>query len=108
MHDPRCGLVRSARPTPAEQGGAFGQVLGLDEQLAERRVGQVVGSRGENDLGIAGDVDLARALAVVGDGQPAHLHVVLGRDSDVEVCANVLLTAAERGLVDEKRGHVFL
>ena len=33
------------RPSMAQQGGAVGQVLGLDEELAERRVGEVVRGR---------------------------------------------------------------
>ena len=44
---PHARLVRERGPPGADQGGALGQVLGLDEQLAEGRVGQVVGRRGQ-------------------------------------------------------------
>ena len=40
---PRRRLLRIARPPMAEQRGAVGQVFGLEEQLAERRMREVVG-----------------------------------------------------------------
>ena len=39
------GLVGIARPPMAQQRGAVRQVLGLDEQLAERRMGEIVDRR---------------------------------------------------------------
>ncbi len=62
-----------------------GSVLGLEEQLPERRVRQVGGRRREREFDVAGDVDLARARALIGDREPAHLDVVLGRHGDVEL-----------------------
>ena len=50
VNRPGAGLVRGARPPMTEEGGALRKVLRLDEQLAERGVGQVVGGRGEDDL----------------------------------------------------------
>ena len=35
----------------------------------------ILGSR-EDDLGVARDFDLPRAIAAVGDRKPAHLHIV--------------------------------
>ena len=66
------GLIGIARPAMAEESRAFGQVLGFDEQLAERGVGEVVPS-GES-IGLdeliailsgveAGHVPLARVAA---------------------------------------------
>ena len=92
----------------AEQRGALGQVLRLDEQLAEGRVGQVVGGRGEDDLGVARDLDLARTIAVVGHRQPAHLDVVLGRDRDVELGGDVVVAAVEGRLLREEGDQVVL
>ena len=84
----------AARPAVAQERPALGQELGLDEELGEGRVGQVVGRRGEHDLGVAGHLELARPVAEVGHGQAAHLDVVLGRDRDVELGGDVLVAAA--------------
>ena len=74
--------------------------LGLDEQLAERRVREVVLGTRQHDLGVAGDLDLARPVAAVGDRQPPHLDVVLGRDGDLELRLEVAVAPAERDLVE--------
>ena len=95
-----------ARPPMAEQGGAVGQVLGFDEQLAERRVGEVVGRGREDDLGVAGHVELADARAVVADRDPPHLDVVFGRDRDVELCRQVLVAPPEARPVGGERDRV--
>ena len=108
VNGPGPGLVGGARPPMAEERRALGQVLGLDEQLAERGMGQVVGGRGEDDLGVARDLDLARPIAVVGHGQPAHLHVVFGRDGDVELRGDVVVAAVKGRLLREERDQVVL
>ena len=95
---PAAGLRGSGRgpPTPparpsvarapmAEQRGALGQVLRLEEQLAEGRMREVVGGGSEDDLGVARDSISRIRVALVGHGQPAHLDVVFGRDRDVEL-----------------------
>ena len=105
---PGGGLVRPPRPPMAEEGGALGQVLGLDEQLAEGGVGQIVGRGGEDDLRIARDLDLPGTVAVVGHGQPAHLDVVFGRDRDVELGGDVVVAPVEGRLLREEGHEVVL
>ena len=41
--------------------------------------------RASDDLGVAGDLDLARPIAAVGDRQAAHFDVVLGRHGDLQL-----------------------
>ena len=48
-----------AWPATAEQSGTVGQVLGLDEQLAEGRMRDVVFLPPEHDLGVARDLDFS-------------------------------------------------
>ena len=68
VHRPGRGLVGGARPATEEQGRGLGEVLGLDEQLGERGVREIVGGGCEHDLGVARHLDLARPVAVVGHG----------------------------------------
>ena len=108
VHGPQRRLVGRARPTAAQQGGSLREVLRLDEQLPEGGVGQVVRRRGEHDLGVARDLDLAGAVAVVRHRQSPHLDVVLGRDGDVEERRDAVVAAAERRLLGEERHQVAL
>ena len=108
VNRPGAGLVRGARPPVAQQGGAFRKVLRLHEQLAERGVGQVVGGGGEDDLGVARDLDLARAIAMVGHREPPHLDVVFGRYRDVELGRDVVVAPVERRLLREEGDQVVL
>ena len=93
----------AARPPAEEQAGALGIVLGLDEQLAEGRMREIVLGTRQHDLGVARDLDLARPIAVIGDRQPAHLDVVLGRHRDLELRLEVAVARAERRLVELER-----
>ena len=43
----------------------------------------VGGRRGEHDLAVAGHLDLARLVAVVGQRDPPHLGGILGNDGDL-------------------------
>ena len=97
-HDRR--FVGRARPAAEQQAGALRIELGLDEQLAERRVREIVLGTRQHDLRVAGDLDLARLRAAVGDRQTPHLHVVFGRHGDLELRLDVAIAAAERDLVE--------
>ncbi len=108
VHGPERRLVGRARPTAAQERRSLREVLRLDEQLSEGGVGQVVRRRGEHDLGVARDLDLAGAVAVVRHRQPPHLDVVLGRDRDVEERRDAVVAAAERRLLGEERHQVVL
>ena len=97
-------FVGRARPAAEQQAGALRIELGLDEQLAERRVREVVLGTRQHDLGVAGHLDLARLRAAVGDRQPPHLHVVFRRHGDLELRFDVGVAAAERDLVEIEGG----
>ncbi len=68
----------------------------LDEQLSERRMGEVVFGTRERNLGVARDLDLARPFAAVGDREAAHLDVVLGRHGDLHLGLEVSVPLTER------------
>ncbi len=82
-HDGR--FVSGARPPREEQPGALLVELRLDEQLAERRVRDVVLRPGQHHLRVARHLELAGLQAAVREREPAHLDVVLGRHRDVEL-----------------------
>ena len=93
-------LVGAARAPAEQQAGALRVELGLDEQLAERRVGEVVLGTRQHDLGVAGDLDLARPIAAIGDRQAPHLDVVFRRHGDLQLRLEVAVAPAERDLVE--------
>ncbi len=104
VNGPQRRLLGRARPAAAQQRRSLREVLRLEEQPSEGGVGQVVRCRGEHDLGVARDLDLAGSVAVVRDRQPPHLDVVLGRHGDVEERCDAVVATAERGLLREE-GH---
>ena len=70
MEGPRRRLLSVAAPSMTEERRAGWQVFGFDEQFAKCRMGEVGGRRREDDLGIAGDFDLADRRTVVPDRNP--------------------------------------
>ena len=64
---------RRATAADASRAGrrASGDELGLHEQVLERRVGDVGGLRGERDLGVRGQLDLAGAVSRGWSASPA-------------------------------------
>src|SRR5438309_1589693 len=79
----------------------------LDEELAEGRTAEVRGGGGQHDLRVARHLDLAHAIAVIGDGDPPHLDVVFGRDGDVERRRDAVIHAVERRALG-REGHEIL
>ena len=77
VHGKQARFLRRPRPAAAEESRAVGDVLGLQEQLAEGGVGEIVGREAEDRLGVARDLDLPGPVAAVGEGESPHLHVVL-------------------------------
>ncbi len=106
MHRPRTRLTGLPTPPVADERGARGQVLRLDEELAEGRVGEVRGRRRQDDLRVARDVDLANAGAVIGHRHPPHLDVVLGRDRHIEPRRHRAVPALERRALRQKGDRV--
>ena len=78
-----CSVGRP-HPAPAEDRPGPGQPLGLEEELGEGRVAEVGAARGQDDLGVAGQLQLAGRGVVVDQRDPADLGAVLGRDDHLE------------------------
>ena len=74
-----------AGTTGAKNGRTWTQEFGLHEQIAEGGMGSVRRRRREHDFGVTGQLDDAPRAGKIGDGHPAQLDVVLGRDADVGV-----------------------
>src|SRR4051812_43979003 len=56
VHHPRSRVATVSRTAAAQEGKRIRQVLRLDEQLAERRMREILGRRSEHRLDVAGDV----------------------------------------------------
>ena len=74
--------------------------LGLDEQLVEGRVLEIRAVRRHGKLDVAGEIQPAGADGPVDEGDPADLHVVLGRDDDLGLCLDAVVDATEHGPVE--------
>ena len=101
---PGACLVNRSGTATADERRALGQVLGLHEELAERRMREVVGRAPEHDLGVARDVDLADAIAAIGQRQPPHLRVVSRRDHHLQHRLDAVVGPPEHRLVG-REGH---
>ena len=99
MEGPSAGIRRLSRAPVTQEGSALAEILGLDEELPEGGMRQIGRRRRENDLGIAGHVELADTSSVVPDRQPTHLDVVFGRDGHVHACRQVVVAALERDAI---------
>ena len=65
-------------------------------------MGHVVFLPAEHDLGVAGDLDLSRAVALVGQRQASDFDVVFGGDDYLELGLDAIVGATEhRALVRE-------
>jgi hypothetical protein len=60
-------LVGRAQPPGRQEGADLGRELGLHEEVLEGRMGDVGGVRGQDDLGIRGELDLAVVGTEVGE-----------------------------------------
>ncbi|MND79354.1 hypothetical protein D3C80_710910 [compost metagenome] len=63
----------------AQNGVLIRQQFGLYEQVAERRVGQIIAGRCQHHFCIAGDFDSARLLAAVDQRYAAQLNIIFRR-----------------------------
>ena len=86
---------------------ALGQIArGLDEQLAERRMREVVGGQAEHELGVARDLDLARPRAAVRErsgGAPRRRPPARPRSRAASRCRRL---AVEDGLLGQEARDV--
>ncbi len=77
-------LVVDARRARGEEGIELRHRLRLHEEVREGRVRVVAAGRGEHQLGVGGDVDLARLAPQVDERHAADLGIVLRRDQHLE------------------------
>ena len=100
MHCP--GRLRRCIPWSSrrEQGVTIGQILGLDKQLAERRMCRVRRRRRQHDLAIAGDFDGNRRLAVIGQRNLADFDVLFRRERNFKVGFQITVAATKLGFID--------
>ncbi len=105
MRRPDLRLVRRPAPPMRQKGARVGQMLGLDKQLGEGGVGGIGRARGEHELGVGGDLDLARLRAEVRERHAAHLGVVLGGHQHLERGRQRPVAAGDLGaiLVEDRR-----
>ena len=75
-------LLGGTRAPAAEQCAGRADIFGLEEQLGERRVGLVRAAVVEAHLGVTGDVEVARPLAVVDDRNHPDFRVVVRRSAN--------------------------
>src|SRR5437764_3021022 len=106
MERPGGQFTRIARPSMTEQGGARRQVFGRDEEFAKRGVREVVGRRGNDDFGIAGDIEFANPRAVVPYRDSAHFDIVFRRDRDIELSGDVPVAAPKARSVSREHHRV--
>jgi hypothetical protein len=69
-------LVEGARPSCAEDRLALGEDLGLDKQIAERRMQGVGGGGCEDDFRVTGDLDRPAGPRAVRDADPPQFDVI--------------------------------
>src|SRR5207253_7587409 len=60
----------------------------------------------QHDFGVAGHVDFADPGAVVAHGDAPNLDVVFGRNRDIELGRQVVVTAAEGGAIGRERHFI--
>ncbi len=101
-------VVRAALAAPREKGRALLHPLGLDKELPEGGVRDVVGDGRQSDLDVARQLDLARPVAPIRHGEPPHLGVVLRRDGDLEARLDAVIASLDNGLLGEELHEVVL
>ena len=78
MEHPGHWLVLRTRPAGSQDGLPVTHDLTLHEQVAEPRMFRIRGRQGQDDLGVAGQIDGLAPAAAVGDCDPTQLDVILG------------------------------
>src|SRR5438105_745518 len=71
-------------------------------------MGEIVLWTRENDFPVAGDLDLARPIAPIGDRKPADLHVVFRRHDDLELRFEIAVAPPERDFLELECRLVFI
>ena len=95
MKHPGGVLALGARPARAENRPLPAENLGLNKEIAERRMQRIRGRRGEDDLRITRDVNGSAFPGTVDDGDAAQLDVILGRNGNFRMRVEVVVAATE-------------
>jgi hypothetical protein len=101
-------LAERARPASAEDRPLLADDLGLNKEIAERRMQRVRDRRGENDFRVTRDVNRSTRPGAVGDGDPAQLDVVFRRDGNLRMRVECVIEATELRLPLRENRFVFL
>ena len=97
MQHPGRLLVDGPGPASAKNRPPRPDDLGLNKQIAKRRMQCVRGGGRQDHFRITRHLDLPAPAGVVGDGDAAQLDVVLGRNDDLGIGVEVVVTAAKLG-----------
>ena len=100
MKGPDRHFVGRARPPAEQQPDALRVEFGFDEELAERRVGEIVFGTSQDDLGVTRHFDFARQRSTIDDRQPPDFDVVFRRHGHLELRFEVAVPCPERYLVE--------
>ena len=93
-----------APPALAQDRLVIAHDLGFDKELCKRRVRRIGGRRRQHDLRVTRQVDRPALTGNVGDGNSAHLDVILGRNGDLGARVDpVIATAEHRAPVRKNR-----
>ena len=84
-----------ARTPGKQQGLQLREILAADEQLAERRVAFVVERRRQYHFAITGQLQGARSIALVAQGQAADFQVVGSGDGNLHAQADAMVVTLE-------------
>ena len=86
-------LVVRTRPARGEQRAGFGIELGLDEQVLERRVGDVGGLRCQHQLEVRRQLELAGPRAEIGE---RHARISASSSADTVTVRAVVIDPSRR------------
>src|SRR5229473_4302815 len=95
MEHPWHLFLEGARTARAEDRLALMDDLGLNEEIAERRMQRVRGGRREHDFRITRDFDRPACPGAVGDADPAQFDVVFRRNDDIGMRIEIVVAAAK-------------
>ena len=95
MKHPRRVLVEGARPASAENGLPFTNDLGLNKEIAERRMQRVRRRRGEHDLGITRDSIVLRVREQL-VMRTRRSSMSSSGDTTISVCVSISVIAAAK------------
>ena len=99
MSGPDLRLLGRAAAARGDERAELGKILGLDEHLREGGMGVVGGRRRQHDLGIGGELDLARAGGRCWRARRAGPRRRLRRDENIHERAERAVVADELGAI---------